>query len=94
MLPRTLLRRLRQGWRWCRAISELPAQVSGECAALPGRRLRWIVPNAPGGGYDTETRLLEPFLERRIAVDIVIDNQPGAGGMIGARAIAERVQTA
>jgi tripartite-type tricarboxylate transporter receptor subunit TctC len=62
--------------------------VPGECAELAGARIRWVVPNAPGGGYDTETRLLEPYLERRLGADIVIDNQPGAGGITGARAIA------
>jgi hypothetical protein len=62
--------------------------ATGQCADLAGARIRWVVPNAPGGGYDAETRLLEPFLERRLGADIVIDNQPGAGGIAGARAIA------
>ena len=62
--------------------------VTGECADLAGARIRWVVPNAPGGGYDAETRLLEPYLERRLGAEIVIDNQPGAGGITGARAIA------
>jgi len=62
--------------------------VPGACADLGGARIRWVVPNAPGGGYDAETRLLEPFLERRLGADIVVDNQPGAGGITGARAIA------
>lgn len=65
------------------------AGAPGACRALTGRRLRWIVPNAPGGGYDTEARLLQPFLERRMAVEIVIENKEGAGGLIGARAIAD-----
>jgi tripartite-type tricarboxylate transporter receptor subunit TctC len=60
----------------------------GACVGLTGARIRWVVPNAPGGGYDAETRLLEPFLERRLGADIVVDNQPGAGGITGARAIA------
>jgi len=62
--------------------------VPGECAELAGARIRWIVPNAPGAGYDAETRLLEPYLERRLGADIVVDNQPGAGEITGARAIA------
>jgi tripartite-type tricarboxylate transporter receptor subunit TctC len=62
--------------------------VPGECAELAGARIRWVVSNAPGGGYDAETRLLEPYLERRLGADIVVDNQPGAGGITGARAIA------
>ena len=46
------------------------------------------MPNAAGGGYDTESRLLQPLLERRLGADIVIHNQAGAGGLVGARAIA------
>jgi putative tricarboxylic transport membrane protein len=61
----------------------------GECPALNGRRIRWIVPNAAGGGYDTDARLLQPLLERRLGAEIVIENLAGAGGLIGARAIAE-----
>lgn len=61
---------------------------TGLCPTLAGRRLRWIVPNAAGGGYDTESRLLQPLLARRLGADIVIDNQAGAGGLVGARAIA------
>ena len=62
--------------------------VAGACPSLSGRRLRWIVPNAAGGGYDTESRLLQPLLSRRLGAEIVIDNQAGAGGLVGARAIA------
>lgn len=58
------------------------------CGGLAGRRIRWIVPNAPGGGYDAESRLIEPFLEQRLGAEIAIDNVPGAGGILGARAIA------
>lgn len=62
--------------------------VPGGCAELAGARIRWVVPTAPGGGYDAEMRLLEPYLERRLGAEIVVDNQPGAGGITGARAIA------
>lgn len=48
-----------------------------------------MVPNAPGGGYDTESRILQPFLESRLGAAIVVDNQPGAGGLIGARTIVD-----
>lgn len=50
--------------------------------------LRWIVPNTAGGGYDSYSRLLHPFLERELGVDIRIDNQPGVGGLRGARLIS------
>jgi tripartite-type tricarboxylate transporter receptor subunit TctC len=64
-----------------------PVGVARACP-LPGGRVRWVVPNAPGGGYDTESRLLKPLLEAALGVAIHIDNVAGAGGLIGARAIA------
>jgi tripartite-type tricarboxylate transporter receptor subunit TctC len=65
-----------------------PDVAAGPCPSLAGGRLRWVVPNAPGGGYDTESRLLKPLLEAALGVAIRIDNVPGAGGLIGARVIA------
>lgn len=69
----------------CRSTSRT---VSGACPALGGGRLRWIVPNAAGGGYDTESRLLRPHLEAALDATIRIDNVAGAGGLTGARSIA------
>jgi tripartite-type tricarboxylate transporter receptor subunit TctC len=46
------------------------------------------VPHPAGGGYDAESRLIEPFLERRLNAEVVIENMPGASGIVGARAIA------
>jgi tripartite-type tricarboxylate transporter receptor subunit TctC len=60
----------------------------GACAATTGRTITWVVPNAPGGGYDTESRMLEPFLEQRLGAEIAVHNLPGAGGIVGARTIA------
>jgi tripartite-type tricarboxylate transporter receptor subunit TctC len=69
-------------------VTRAPGHAPGPCAAVAGGRIRWIVPNAAGGGYDTESRLIERFLERRLGVEIGVDNVPGAGGIAGARAIA------
>jgi tripartite-type tricarboxylate transporter receptor subunit TctC len=63
--------------------------ATGPCPALSGATIRWIVPNAVGGGYDTESRLIAPQLERRLNARISIENLPGAGQATGARAIAQ-----
>ena len=57
------------------------------CGQLAGKRIRWIVPFSPGGGYDTYSRMIEPFYESRIGADIVVDNAPGAAGLVGARTL-------
>jgi len=57
-------------------------------ACLERARIRWIVGWTPGGGFDTYSRLAQPFIERSLDVRIAIDNVPGAGGLVGAMAIS------
>ena len=59
------------------------------CTELQGERIRWIVPSRAGGGYDRYSRLIQPFLEQRLKANIVIDNRPEAGGIVGAMAIRD-----
>lgn len=59
------------------------------CKTLKGETLRWIVPNSPGGGYDTYSRLLQPFLAEELEATIVVENQPAAGGLVAAAAIRD-----
>ena len=61
--------------RWVRPHTPV---ATGRCGELAGRQIRWIVPNAPGGGYDAESRLIEPFLERQIGAEIVVENRTGS----------------
>ena len=51
--------------------------------------MRFIVPHSAGGGYDVYARLLEPYLERRLGVEIVVENRSGAGGRVGARTVRD-----
>lgn len=53
-------------------------------ACIDGARVRWIVGWSPGGGFDTYSRLAEPFIEEALGAQIVIDNVRGAGGRVGA----------
>jgi len=59
--------------------------IAGGCFPSGSRTVRWIVPTSPGGGQDVLSRLVEPFYERRIGAEIVIENLVGAGGTRGAR---------
>ncbi len=49
-----------------------------------GKKVKWIVPYSPGGGYDEYARLLSPYLEEFTGARFDILNLPGAGGMRGA----------
>lgn len=55
----------------------------------PEKRITWIVPYSPGGGYDSYSRAIASVLPRYLPkqVNIVIKNVPGAGGRRGAAAI-------
>jgi len=71
-----------------RARLGMAAGQGGASGCLKGARIRWIVGWTPGGGFDTYSRLAEPFLERALGVQIAIDNVPGAGGRVGALALS------
>ncbi len=49
-----------------------------------GKKIRWIIPYSPGGGYDEYARLLSPYLNKYTGARFDILNLPGAGGMRGA----------
>ncbi len=56
--------------------------------AWPDKPLRFVVPYAPGGVIDTAARVLQPGLSEVLGQVIVIENRSGAGGNIGAEAVA------
>src|SRR4051812_24687362 len=49
----------------------------------PSKTVRLIVPYAPGGIVDYAGRLLAQRLAEGFSQNVVIDNRPGAGGVIG-----------
>ena len=57
------------------------AQTAG--AAYPTKPIRFIVPQATGGSNDTLARLMGHHLSERLGKQVVVDNRPGADGIIG-----------
>jgi len=55
----------------------------------PSKPIRLVVTFPPGGSSDIIARAMQPHLERRLGQPIVIDNRPGAGGVIGLDAVAK-----
>jgi tripartite-type tricarboxylate transporter receptor subunit TctC len=49
----------------------------------PTRPIRIIVPTVPGGGLDFVARLIGPKLTQSMGQTVVVDNRPGASGIIG-----------
>lgn len=59
------------------------AQTEGAAAAYPARNVRLIVPFAPGGS-DVPARMLALRLSEKLGHPFVVDNRPGASGVLGA----------
>ena len=57
--------------------------------AYPTRPVRIIVNLAPGGGLDFNSRLIGEFVSRSLGQQVIVENKPGAGGMIGIEAAAK-----
>jgi len=64
--------------------------ASGALAqGYPARPLRFVVPFAAGGGSDLVARSVAPGLTESLGQGVVVDNRPGAAGMIGADIVAK-----
>ena len=66
----------------------LPASLFAQ-AAWPTKPVRVVVPFAPAGTTDILARALAPELSRAFGQPFLIDNKPGAGGNLGADAVAK-----
>ena len=83
------------------AISAPYACTLALCAALnahaadaakdyPGNRpIRLVSPFAAGGSTDTVGRLIAPRLSERLGQNVIVENRPGAGGLIGTSHVAK-----
>ncbi len=69
------------------AATTLPA---GLVHAQVGEKvIRFILPNATASGVDTITRAASPALARALGHPVVVENQPGAGGVVGTAALVK-----
>ena len=55
----------------------------------PNKPITLVVTYPPGGGADAMARLLAPKMSEALGHNVVVDNKPGAGGQIGAAAVAK-----
>jgi tripartite-type tricarboxylate transporter receptor subunit TctC len=58
-------------------------------SAYPSQNIKIVVPFTPGTGMDTIARVVAPRLAERLGQSVVVQNQPGASGNIGADAVAK-----
>jgi len=77
-------------------LSSIAALVCAICTVhvacaqdYPNRPIRLVSPYAPGGGTDYFSRLIGQKLTERLGISVVVENRPGAGGVIGSDAVAK-----
>jgi tripartite-type tricarboxylate transporter receptor subunit TctC len=58
------------------------AQAAGD------KTVKFILPNATGSGVDAITRAVQPALAKALGYQVIVDNQPGAGGILGLQQLA------
>ena len=65
------------------ALAALPARAD----TWPGKPVHIVVPFAPGGSGDITARLVGKYIEDKTGQPFVIENKPGANGIVGALAV-------
>ncbi len=70
------------------ALPLLAAPGLARAQAYPDRPLRFICPYAPGGNADVTSRILSGPLGDALGQPVVVENRAGAGGSVGALAVA------
>jgi tripartite-type tricarboxylate transporter receptor subunit TctC len=68
-------------------LINLVAGLATPAFAQPERTVRLILPNATGSGVDSITRAAQSALGKALGHAVVVDNQPGAGGIVGLQAL-------
>jgi tripartite-type tricarboxylate transporter receptor subunit TctC len=70
----------------CVALSQ--TCVTGHAQSYPAKPIRYIVPFPPGGGSDLVARSIAQKLTDSAGMQVLVDNRPGAGTIVGAEAAA------
>jgi tripartite-type tricarboxylate transporter receptor subunit TctC len=69
-------------------IGLMPA---AHCQTYPAKPVRIVIGFPPGGGTDKLARLISPKLTASLGQSVIVENRPGAGGVVGAEVVAKAV---
>lgn len=70
-------------------LAAFAAQGAGKDPGFPTRPVRFVSPFAAGGNTDMVGRAIAPRLAERIGQNVIVENRPGAGGIIGTTSVAK-----
>jgi tripartite-type tricarboxylate transporter receptor subunit TctC len=70
------------------ACAVVMAAANAHAQTYPSKPIRMIVPFPPGGPIDVMGRLVGDRLSQGLGQTAVIENRPGAGAVIGSKAVA------
>jgi tripartite-type tricarboxylate transporter receptor subunit TctC len=70
-------------------LAAMAVWAQDPAANYPSRPVRWVVPFPPGASNDIIARLLGQKLTEAWRQQFVVDNRPGAGGLIGGDVVAK-----
>ena len=80
---------MRQQLRWLAIVAACglglavcPAAAQSPEEFFKGKTVRLVNGGAPGSGYDLYSRMLAPWLERKLGASVGVESRPGAGMMI------------
>ena len=71
-----------------RTFSMALAATLAAPAAFAANIVKFILPNAVGSGVDTITRAAQAALAKALDATVIVENQPGAGGVVGLQNLA------
>jgi len=63
-------------------VMPIPAAAQDAAAVFKGKTIKFLVGFGTGGGYDAYARMLAPHLSKALDASVVVQNQPGAGGLV------------
>jgi tripartite-type tricarboxylate transporter receptor subunit TctC len=69
-------------------VSSAAFAQTAATGGYPTKPIRLVVPQAPGGSNDIMARSIGQFIAERVGKQVVVDNRPGADGIIGTDIIA------
>ena len=64
--------------------------VGVHAQGFPNKPIKVVVPSPPGGPPDLIIRMLTPKLSAQLGQPVVVDNRPGAGGIVGTAYVAKQ----